>query len=262
MPIENGGEPPRDQKTSKWARLLGAGIVTVGALVGGIALTACSTSDTPRQATSTLVGKSDRSPEQQAALISAGNEIVKELDLRATAYFGGIESDKEAWDQALVVSATDPDQAARLLADSGSSRELFDLAVALNENVWTPEYTHATNKVNRIAFGMPFDFSVNAQTVKDYLVETGVYEKLPERADVGTGYRSMYETLNSIGWLQFASADQGVKHLKDTQQLNVVDIAPTFVQNGLLTQSEADAWIQGAEQYIANVDTAVESVNQ
>ena len=95
-------------------------------------------------------------------------------------------------------------------------------------------------------------------------MKTGVYDKLPVKTneDSVTSY-SMYQTINSMGGIEFATEgkDYVKQYLRDTQQGNI-NIAPTYVQNGYLTQTEANALVQGTEQYISNVDTKLDAVMQ
>lgn len=241
-----------------------AGLAAFGGLIGGIA-SKNNGSGENKSATSTTAEASNVSAEKQQELIKEGQNIVAKLDKIAEAYLGEIRfSDKDAWDQALALAPTDPDQAAELLTNTGSSQQLFDLAVALNENVWTPEYTRVSTKLLSTALGSNVDFSITAEDVKDYVVKTGVYDKLPRTAnqDKVTAY-SMFQTINSMGEIEFAN--NGVEWVKqyliDTQQGNI-NIAPTHVSNGYITQAEATILVEGTQKYIDNVNSKFDSVMQ
>ena len=241
-----------------------AGLAAFGGLIGGIASKNSGNSD-GKATTSTSAEAVNNSADRQQELIKEGQNIISKLDKIAEAYLGEIRfSDKDAWDQALAIAPTDPDKAAELLADTGSSQQLFDLAVALNENVWTPEYTRVSTKLLSTALGSNVDFSITAEDVKDYMVNTGVYDKLPRTAnqDKVTAY-SMFQTINSMGEIEFAN--NGVEWVKqyliDTQQGNI-NIAPTHVSNGYITQEEAAVLVKGSQQYIDNVNSKLDAVMQ
>ncbi len=259
-------DPETSKKKSKRVKLgvAAAGLAVFGGLIGSIASKNNGGGEN-KSATSTTAEASNVSAEKQQELIKEGQNIISKLDKIAEAYLGEIRfSDKDAWDQALALAPTDPDKAAELLANTGSSQQLFDLAVALNENVWTPEYTRVSTKLLSTALGSNVDFSITAEDVKDYMVNTGVYDKLPRTAnqDKVTAY-SMFQTINSMGEIEFAN--NGVEWVKqyliDTQQGNI-NIAPTHVSNGYITQEEAAVLVKGSQQYIDNVNSKLDAVMQ
>ncbi len=251
-------------KMKPWQKL-GAGIAAV-ATVGGALFGVSKVMDSSeKDSTSTSVQIEDLSPEQKLALEQEGKKIISDLDAVAEVWVKNIEdSDKAQWDEAFALSSTNPEQAGKILTNASVSKQLIDLAVSLNEGVWTEDYKNVMEKLLYQSSGKKVSLDTTASDVKNYLIKSGVWEYLPGKCTLQTTtIDTMFQTLNSTGDFLFGvRGNDGVKQdLINLQQTNI-NFSSYHIESGALSQDEVNALIKGSEKYIENVNTNLDKIMQ
>ncbi len=259
---ENGN--PSKAKMKPWQKL-GAGIAAFAAVGGAIFGASKAIDSDSNSAKSVSVQVENLSPEQKQALEQEGKKIISDLDALAEVSLQNIEkSDKAQWDEAFSIATTNPEQAGKILTDASVSKQLIDLAVALNEGVWTEDYKTVMEKILLQASNKEVKLDTTASDVKDFLIKTGVWNYLPEKCTLQTTtIDTMFQTLNSTG--DFAFGSQGnawvKQYLIDLQQTNI-NTSSYHIETGLLTQQEVNSLIKGSQQYIDNANAKFDQIMQ
>lgn len=247
-----------------WQKL-GAGIAAFAAVGGAIFGASKAIDSDSNSAKSVSVQVENLSPEQKQALEQEGKKIISDLDALAEVSLQNIDkSDKAQWDEAFSIATTNPEQAGKILTDASVSKQLIDLAVALNEGVWTENYKTVMEKILLQASNKEIKLDTTASDVKDFLIKTGVWNYLPEKCTLQTTtIDTMFQTLNSTG--DFAFGSQGnawvKQYLIDLQQTNI-NTSSYHIETGLLTQQEVNSLIKGSQQYIDNANAKFDQIMQ